>query len=199
MGLIRVEVMENERSEEWYTRDWVADSDRRRFLPIYRAGLNMLREIAAESKPTKPPVVLEAGCGDGYFGKLVSRKFTWKGFDFCRYAVEKALDRGVDAWVGNVYDSTNYDHNYNVFVAMEVLEHIDDLRLLDNVKTGAQVLCSMPLNEPVIPTKATCHVRWYKDEDYIRERFAGRLTINKFITSWWGNGYTDIMFRGTKL
>lgn len=198
MGVIRVEVMENEKPQGWYTRDWVTDPDTNRFLPIYHAGLAMLREVSAD-RESKVLTVLEAGCGDGHFGELVAREFFYLGFDFCPYVVGVAEERGIEVWVGNAYAAKNYVHYYDVFVAMEVLEHVDDKKVLANVRSGAAVLCSMPLNEPVIPGEATAHVRWYKGEDHIRERFAGILRIDKFTTVTSERGNTSIMFRGAKL
>lgn len=158
----------------------------------------MLREIAADV-PGKILTVLEAGCGNGHFGELISREFLWKGFDFCRYVVDEAKDRGLDAWVGNVYGLLNYIGDYNIFVAMEVLEHVDDKKVLSNVRGGVWVLCSVPLNEPVVPGEATAHVRWYKGENHIRERFAEILRIDKFIKVKSTRGNTSIMFWGVKL
>lgn len=198
MSVIRLEVMENEKPEEWYAKDWVTDPNSDRFLPIYNAGLKMLDDISRE-KNKKPLTVLEAGCGDGHFGSLVLRKHNYQGFDFCSYVVGVAKQRRLNVWRGNVYDAENYDFKYDVFVAMEVLEHVDDLRVLDHVRTGAGVICSMPLNEPIIPGEATGHVRWYKSEAYIRERFADRLIIDEFVKVTSERQNTSIMFRGLKL
>ena len=102
--------------------------------------------------------ITEIGCGSGVFLESVrnaaQRNATlqrvvqkYLGFDFSREAIAQARKRnpGFERQLhqGNSYD----DHWYKdgeIFCSFEVLKHIDDLRALKNIPSGAYLIATIP-------------------------------------------------------
>lgn len=100
--------------------------------------------------------VLEAGCGEGEFTKFLHKKYgksaSLEAFDISRSCVAKAQKKcpGVSFHVGSIYEIPK-GRSYDLVVASEVLEHMDDPALavqsLLNVCQGYLFL-TVP-NEPL--------------------------------------------------
>ena len=119
--------------------------------------------------------VLDVGCGTGELGKKVKN---YKGFDFSEKAIEIANDPRV--WVGNIYDSKNFEGSYDYMVSTEVFEHIDDLKAIGNIPKGQKVIFSVPsFTDPA-------HLRTYTEES-VRERYKGIFQINSIRRFNWRN------------
>lgn len=98
-----------------------------------------------------PSSVLEVGCGDGYFIGALGNKIQERvGVDFSQRAIgfAKGFHPAVKFHVG---DAAEIKKEFDVVVAIEVLEHIPDpqvgnfLRtLFDRTKTGGHVLICVP-------------------------------------------------------
>lgn len=110
--------------------------------------------------------VLDVGCGTGELAKKLKN---YKGFDFSEKAIEIANDPRV--WVGNIYDSKNFEGEFDYMVSTEVFEHIDDLKAIENIPKGQKVIFSVPsFADPA-------HLRTYTEES-VRERYKGIFQIN---------------------
>ena len=99
-------------------------------------------------------VALDVGCGTAELQKYIKQYY---GFDFSKEAIKIANNPNV--WVGDVYDEKNYDDcGIEIFVITEVLEHVDDKKVLANVPKGKKVICSVPsFDDP-------SHLRTYNRE-----------------------------------
>ncbi|MBN2226404.1 MAG: methyltransferase domain-containing protein [candidate division Zixibacteria bacterium] len=134
---------------------------------------NVLEMITRYDRPR----VLEIGCGTGHMGRLlVERGIPYRGFDFSEEGLRvcRKICPDGDFFPGNAYDRKNYEpFDYNTVIAMEILEHVDDIRLIQNIPSGALVIASVPdFDEP-------SHLRIYQDpQKDIIERFAPYLEIN---------------------
>ncbi len=82
--------------------------------------------------------VLDIGCGPGKLAQYVKN---YSGFDFSEEAVRIAAHPKV--WVGTAYDKTNFIGT-DYFVCTEVLEHLDDLKVIENIPAGQKVIFSVP-------------------------------------------------------
>ncbi len=102
--------------------------------------------------------VLEIGCG---LGQLIKYVPNYSGFDFSNKAIEIIGDGRT--WVGNAYEKKNY-RDADVYVALEVLEHLDDLKVVDNIPSGKQFIFSVP------SFTDESHLRTYT-ENMVRNRF----------------------------
>lgn len=124
--------------------------------------------------------ILELGCGAGQFAALLSACgfSNYLGVDFSAEAVQ--LARAAAPQMGfrtaSVYEETLYDGDFDTIVTCEVLEHVDDLHVMDIVPSGALVVFTVPnFSDPVehlryFPTEADVHKRYDKF-------FAGRLIV----------------------
>lgn len=139
------------------------------YYPLYQGILEMLDSFSS-------PRVLEIGCGVGDLGKLISDSgYPYRGFDFSEEAVRCSRELCPEAkfWQGDAYEPANYaPHDYNVAIALEVLEHVDDFKVLECVPPGVRFIGSVPDYNDV------AHLRIYQDPQRdIIERFKPYLSI----------------------
>lgn len=139
--------------------------DTARFGAVYNAVMEYLPESVN---------ILEVGCGTGELGRrLVIAGHDYEGFDFSPVALEKhSLCTLCRVWCGNAYDEDNWlNVPYNTLIAVEVFEHLDDLRILKFVPPGTQVVFSVP------DFSSRSHLRTYPNSHAIRKYYKGVLEI----------------------
>jgi cyclopropane fatty-acyl-phospholipid synthase-like methyltransferase len=124
--------------------------------------------------------VLDIGCGCGFLQKFVQN---YSGFDFSPKAVEISNNKNV--WLGSAYDKENYSGDYDTFVSTETFEHLDDLKILENIEKGKRVLFSVPSFIDV------AHLRTYS-EKLVYLRYKDVLEIKSIIRfNWKNNGWSE--------
>ena len=158
-----------EKKSGYYDDIYACGYDTFRYQPIYRAILENLKKL-------RSPRVLEIGCGVGDLGKMiVDGGIPYRGFDFSAKAIEcsRSLCSDGKFWTGDAYDKANYlPADYNVAIALEVLEHTDDLRIIENIPAGVHFIGSVPNFDDV------AHLRVYQDPQRdIVERFKPYLDV----------------------
>ena len=130
--------------------------------------------------------VLDIGCG---LAKLAEYIEDYTGFDFSKYAIESAKENFPDKkfFIGDAYKKGSYK-KADVYVATEVLEHVDDLKVLRNIPSGQRFIFSVPsFTDP-------SHVRIYT-EDLIRMRLPIKIkSIERFN---WNKGRWDSSHKPT--
>jgi SAM-dependent methyltransferase len=141
------------------------------YYPLYK---QVIREL--KKHPEHP--ILEVGCGVGGLAELlIKRGHPYKGFDFSRVAIEKAVARTQRPdcfWVGNALDSSNYNDIYKIIVCTEVLEHVDDdLGIISLWGKGSICICSVP------NFGSAWHVRFFENESDVLDRYTDLLEIHK--------------------
>ena len=137
--------------------------------PVYNAVLAILESL-------KPPVrVLEVGCGLGLFGEMVvDAGFKYRGFDFSIEAIRRCPNR-IRSMVGrrNAYLRSTFRVGHNVVVAIEVMEHLQDLEVVDMIAPGTVCVFTLPNYTD------EAHLRTYKDEKFIRRYYKGLIRWHK--------------------
>ncbi len=123
------------------------------------------------------PAVLEIGCGMGHLGKMIVDKgYPYRGFDISEEGLRHArqICPEGDFRSANAYDNESYQpQDYNVVVALEVLEHVDDLKVFEKLPAGVMLIASVPDFDD------ESHLRTYHDVDKdIKERFEPYLKLN---------------------
>lgn len=138
-------------------------------------------------KETHTPRILEIGCGTGILG---SRLFNicedrlgaiYHGFDFSETALDACPEMIQNAvFINNAYNEKIWrryfrKQDYNIVVAVEVFEHLDDLKVLAMIPLGTRVIFSVPNfdSEP--------HLRTYPSRKAINEYYEDVLRINKHV------------------
>ena len=117
-----IETPFREKTAEYYDRIYADGYSAASYRPVYEAVLDFLQRMRAAS-------VLEVGCGTGELAaQVVAAGIPYRGFDISPVAVEQVRARGIETVrVGSAYAPDNYrPRDYNVIVALEVFEHIDD-------------------------------------------------------------------------
>jgi len=158
-----------EKDNSYYDTVYAAGYNTSRYYPMYRRILEAVKNIES-------PRVLEIGCGVGDLGRMIVREsIPYRGFDFSEEAIvrcRQTCPQG-DFRVGDAYENKNYlPHDYNVAIALEVLEHLDDLKVIANLPPGVHLFASVPDFEDV------AHLRTYQDPQRdIVERFRPYLDV----------------------
>lgn len=75
--------------------------------------------------------ILDVACNDGYLAKIYSKYGRVSGIDLNAEAVKRAIEIGIDARVGDVFDiDTVFTKNsFDVVVAGDIIEHLFDTDL----------------------------------------------------------------------
>jgi 2-polyprenyl-3-methyl-5-hydroxy-6-metoxy-1,4-benzoquinol methylase len=145
------------------------------YYPLYQVVSEWLERIPS-------PRVLELGCGIGDLGRMIIAKgYPYRGFDFSPEAVgqSKKLCPAGNFFVGNVYRRDDYlPADYNVVIALEVLEHVDDLPVIENIPPGVRLIASVPDYDDV------AHLRLYQNiQQDIIERYRPWLHVVEVATA----------------
>lgn len=144
---------------------------------IYASGYNTdrYRHIYKAAAELCEGRVLDCGCGTGRMGKYLK---DYSGFDFASQALLHSETKGLR--VCDLYNPFCYT-KADTYLLLEVLEHIDDKRVLANIPKGKLVVFSVP--------NWLCegHLRTY-DYETIEEL---PITIKKVLRFNWHNKWLN--------
>jgi glycosyltransferase involved in cell wall biosynthesis len=145
----------DEKGSDYYDKLFEGNNDMSRYENIH----DKIAELVGKK------TVLDIGCG---LAKLADKIKNYAGFDFSEYAIEQAQKKYPKAtlWVGDAYDKENYEMSSKkdrVYICTEVLEHVDDKKVVENIPSGSRLIFSVPsFDDP-------SHLRRYT-EDVIKMR-----------------------------
>jgi SAM-dependent methyltransferase len=152
-------------------------------LPYQHSGYYPLfNEVHRTLKRRGVRSVLEVGCGTGGFAHLLRDRepdVSYRGFDFSPVAVQRAIARLGQSdlfFVGDARVRDCYGLAAEAIVCTEVLEHIEtDLEVIAQWAPGAYCVCSVPNFD------ADNHVRHFKSEIEVRQRYAPLIEIERIV------------------
>lgn len=156
-----------EQGAEYYNKLFTASADMSRYEAIQKK----VGELAEGC-------VLDIGCGTGELAKYI---VDYHGFDISTKAVEIA--NNDDVFVGDAYDKDNYG-DFDTYIMTEVLEHIDDYRVLRNIPTGKRVIFSVPS----FPDPS--HIRTFTEE-IMRIRYKHFIEVDEIIRFNWKDKWVE--------
>lgn len=146
--------------------------------PRLHAAARLVREA-------KPESVVDLGCGDGGLLSLIKDIPSW-GYDFQPSNQEGWTERGVTAFLGDVFNTRADVMWGQLAVATEVLEHLenphDAVRWIS--RNATYIVASSPHNERPDGHDPDCHI-WAWDHDGYRDMLAEHFEIIKHETIYW--------------
>lgn len=143
------------------------------YYPSWQQAMSYLLPLNRDTS------ILEIGCGPGQFANMLfDNGFTnYIGFDYAAEGVALAKqnnpERANQFVVGDAFQTELMEKEYGLVICFEVLEHVqNDLELLQRIRPGTQMLLSVPnFNDPY-------HVRFFKNEGEVRERYSQVIRIS---------------------
>lgn len=154
-----------------YYDDIYAESDKYELAGEASAYAPVWKEIACRIDGVSH--VLDVGCGPGQFAEYIMRKcpaLEYTGMDFSKVAIKRARARCSGAVFVEADVLTSYTvlpDKYDAIVMLEVLEHLEEDRLLlQKVPPGKKVFASVP------DFDAFGHVRFFTDLFEVQERYS---------------------------
>jgi trans-aconitate methyltransferase len=144
------------------------------WLPLYAKAATLLPPVETG------PRVLDLGCGTGRMAKLLSNLgyTNYHGIDFspARIAEAKRYVPGASFETADILHPSTLSRfaEYNAFIVLEVLEHIEaDRTLIEALPSGGTVILSVPSYD------SAAHVRWFPTISDALARYEPFLTIEQ--------------------
>ncbi|MFP4520969.1 MAG: class I SAM-dependent methyltransferase [Fibrobacterota bacterium] len=138
-------------------------------MPVYYSVLGHLNSINGKNLN-----ILDIGCGMGNLASLLKKYgySHYKGFDISSTGIAKAK-ADIPEWKENFFIHSCYElkkrqYDYDASIACEVLEHVDDFKLIDQIKKGSYFIGSVPNYW----ASGNEHMRIYKNNLSIKLRFS---------------------------
>ena len=148
--------------------EYRVDAEESVYVPIWSVVADLIQNSFLR--------IIDAGCGPGQFASfLLPRrpKLGYLGIDFSKVAVAQARVRCPSARFLNadlLAGTLLADEPYDIFLALEVLEHIEhDRELLSKVRSGARVIVSVP------DFDSFGHVRFFRSKEEVADRFGSLI------------------------
>ena len=146
----------------------------------YRLWTAVLRFLSVFQAPS----ILEIGCGTGQFAHLLWDKGyrNYLGFDFSTQAIQIAKCVCDQSFVvADAREPDAYAHDYDLVIAVDVLEHVeDDFGILGQIAKETPLIFTLPtFDDPA-------HVRWFRHPDEIYERYGHNIGFTgvSFVEPW---------------
>lgn len=126
-------------------------------------------------KLCKVKSVLEAGCGDGQFGRMVlDHGIHYRGFDFSKEGLKQC--NLLNVFYGDATDKEVYEGTEEAIVCTEVLEHIeDDIDVIKKMPEEKLIIISVP------DFKHKSHIRRFKSKKEVLKRYGDYFKNKKII------------------
>jgi 2-polyprenyl-3-methyl-5-hydroxy-6-metoxy-1,4-benzoquinol methylase len=165
---------------------------------IFNTTQSEMRQIAASWITTNKKII-ELGCSDGNFAKLLLDKniTNYIGIDILSDKIKTAQKRYPQTKFicGNIMDKLYYVQTADIFVSFQCLEHIlDDVKIFQLIKKGTDLIFSVPNS----PYKG--HLRWFEMDGWVN-RYAPYVKFEKMITIQNPNksAKRSFLFKGVKI
>lgn len=148
------------------------------YYPSWKKAMTYLNTLKRDIS------ILEIGCGAGQFANMLfDSGFTnYIGFDYAEEGVVLAKQNNPEQagrfFVGDAFQTELMEKQYGLVICFEVLEHVqNDLTLLQRIRSGTKMLLSVPnFDDPY-------HVRYFKNEHEVRERYSKVMHISEISVS----------------
>ena len=170
--------MGKEQGPTWYDECFAKDplySRRYKSVHYYPLWRELEKYITDEYGD---PSIVELGCGVGQFAQMMYdlRHSDYKGYDFSPYAIKEAKSKCPLKFYQQ--DITNpFYIDADLVIILETMEHIkDDLSVFKNIKKDTGIIITVPKFD------GTSHVRFFKSEAEVRDRYSDFVDIEKLWT-----------------
>lgn len=139
-----------------------------------------MREMTLEWIVKYEGLIVELGCSDGNFAKLLFENNikNYCGIDILEEKIKKAKIKfpGMDFICCDIINNLSILHKAKTFVSFQCLEHIkEDLKILNSLKCGTNIIISVP------NSNYKGHIRWFEIDGW-KNRFSQNVDFNDSYT-----------------
>ena len=166
-----------ERGKKYYNEIYSEDYPAEKYIPIYDIVIKYINSLHLDEIN-----ILDVGCGVGEFANQIQNisYANYLGFDFSQNALNQAKKRVpnlADKFIlHDCYKLSEINYKYNIAIAIEVLEHLDDMKIINQLKSGSYLIGTLPN----FWASNNAHLRIYKNKLSIYLRFNKYLKIIKW-------------------
>ena len=130
----------------------------------------LYEKAAGLMPPDRGKLIYDLGCGGGRFAAVLfaGRHYHYCGFDFNESRIQKAKELTGQScfWCKDILDGQMPNKEADVYVLLEVLEHIEkDRQVLRNIPSGTRVVFSVP------NFMSDDHVRCFSAPKIVEDRY----------------------------
>lgn len=137
-----------------YNKHWSES----KYLPLWEEVIKLI--------PHKNEFIIDLGCGVGQFGQMLHDKGyrSYIGYDYSQIAIKKADEKGLQCYQMDLLENKVVYH-WNLAIALEIFEHTNDFKILDNMPKGITIIFSVPdFDDPA-------HIRHFNTIEKVRQRY----------------------------
>ena len=166
-----------EQDQNYYDKIYASDYPSEKYIPIYKIIIEYINSIGLDKKN-----ILDIGCGVGELAKQIQNEKieNYLGFDFSQNAIKQAKNK-VPSFIDNFivhdcYKLKDINYNYNISIAVEVLEHLNDIKIIKELNPGSYFIGTLPN----FWANNNAHLRIYKNKFRIYIRYFKYLKVLKW-------------------
>ena len=126
-------------------------------------------------KLIKDPNILEIGCGTGQFAQMLyDRGYkNYSGIDFSDIGIKKSKERCPNYTFYRHDLRIPFDLEYDTILALEVFEHLDDMKVISNLKSGSNIIFTLSMSD------YCAHIRYFISTDEVWERYSMKIELER--------------------
>ena len=164
-------------TRDYYENVYSARYPIEKYEDVYKIVCDLLKRIDLPQKR-----IMDIGCGAGGLASMLEKHNinNYHGFDYSSNAIKQAKEL-VPKWQKkffihdcNILNEIPYE--FDIGIAIEVLEHLDDMIIINQLKKNTYFIGSVPNYWAA----NHAHVRVYPSKFYIWKRYRKKLSFLKW-------------------
>lgn len=163
-----------QQTKDYYNKIYSKPYPVEKYDEVYQIVCTFLEQFS-----NKDSLIMDIGCGAGGLATFIKDNGykNYYGFDYSQNAINQSKKR-IPEWkdrffVHDCYKLNKLDINFKIGIAIEVLEHLEDLKILNQFKPSQLFIGSVPNYWAA----NNAHLRIYPSKFFIWKRYRKKLSF----------------------